>query len=58
LITNNPREYQDLGGFGLRLLGRIRTDAAVTPDNLTYVRTKRDRMGHDVELPVAREAPA
>ncbi|MFF3567485.1 3,4-dihydroxy-2-butanone-4-phosphate synthase [Nocardia jiangxiensis] len=50
LITNNPQKYAELSGFDLRLSGRVQTEVVVTPDNLRYLRTKRDRMGHELDL--------
>jgi 3,4-dihydroxy 2-butanone 4-phosphate synthase/GTP cyclohydrolase II len=51
LITNNPHKYGGLDGFGLEIVGRVGSPTAVTPDNLAYLRTKRDRMGHLLHLP-------
>ncbi len=51
LITNNPHKYIGLAGFDLGIVGRVRTAGGITSDNLTYLRTKRDRLGHDLELP-------
>jgi len=51
LITNNPHKYSGLDGHDLELIGRVRIPTLVTPDNITYLRTKRDRMGHDLQLP-------
>jgi 3,4-dihydroxy 2-butanone 4-phosphate synthase/GTP cyclohydrolase II len=51
LITNNPHKYVGLAGFDLDIVARVRTSVGVTADNLAYLRTKRDRMGHDLELP-------
>jgi 3,4-dihydroxy-2-butanone 4-phosphate synthase len=51
LITNNPHKYGGLSGYDLDLVGRVRTPAAVTTHNIAYLRTKRDRMGHDLDLP-------
>ncbi|WP_067902111.1 bifunctional 3,4-dihydroxy-2-butanone-4-phosphate synthase/GTP cyclohydrolase II [Nocardia vaccinii] len=48
LITNNPAKYGGLEGYGLELVGRVAVPAAVNPHNLHYLRTKRDRMGHDL----------
>ena len=48
LLTNNPAKRAGLEGYGLRIIGRERLPAHVTDDNLTYLRTKRDRMGHDL----------
>ncbi|MGW6729685.1 3,4-dihydroxy-2-butanone-4-phosphate synthase [Nocardia sp. NPDC055029] len=50
LITNNPHKHADLCSFDLRVHERVKTEVAVTPDNLKYLRAKRDRLGHDVEL--------
>ncbi|MDT0261480.1 GTP cyclohydrolase II [Jatrophihabitans lederbergiae] len=51
LITNNPHKYSGLGGHDLTLLDRIASRPSVTPENIAYLRTKRDRMGHLVDLP-------
>jgi 3,4-dihydroxy 2-butanone 4-phosphate synthase/GTP cyclohydrolase II len=51
LITNNPHKYDGLDGFDLEIVGRVGATIAVTPDNLAYLRTKRDRMGHLLHLP-------
>jgi 3,4-dihydroxy 2-butanone 4-phosphate synthase/GTP cyclohydrolase II len=61
LITNNPEKYGGLAGFDLELLERVKTPVFVTQNNLTYLRAKRDRLGHDIELPesisLAKSAP-
>jgi 3,4-dihydroxy 2-butanone 4-phosphate synthase / GTP cyclohydrolase II len=54
LITNNPHKYSGLAGFDLNIVSRVRTQVGVTQDNLTYLRTKRDRLGHDIDLPSDR----
>jgi 3,4-dihydroxy 2-butanone 4-phosphate synthase/GTP cyclohydrolase II len=46
LITNNPAKYGGLDGYGLTIVGRVAQPAVVTPHNVRYLRTKRDRMGH------------
>ncbi|MGH3861007.1 bifunctional 3,4-dihydroxy-2-butanone-4-phosphate synthase/GTP cyclohydrolase II, partial [Actinokineospora sp.] len=56
LITNNPAKYAGLTGFGLDIVERVQIASAVTEDNVRYLRTKRERMGHlldEVELPAA-----
>lgn len=53
LITNNPHKYTGLTGHDLHLVGRVASRPAVTPENIAYLSTKRDRMGHLIELPTA-----
>ncbi|MBB5435759.1 3,4-dihydroxy 2-butanone 4-phosphate synthase/GTP cyclohydrolase II [Nocardiopsis composta] len=48
LLSNNPEKEAALAGNGIPVDERIPMPAAVTPDNLRYLRTKRDRMGHDL----------
>ena len=37
-----------LEGYGLTITGRVGLPSHVTPENIGYLRTKRDRMGHDL----------
>ena len=46
LITNNPAKYSGLDGYALEIVGRVALPTVETPENLRYLRTKRDRMGH------------
>ena len=46
LITNNPAKYNELAGFGIELVERIASPANETPENITYLETKRRRLGH------------
>ena len=48
LLTNNPAKRAGLEGYGLEVLGRVPLHVRPTPHNLRYLRTKRDRMGHDL----------
>jgi len=53
LLSNNPAKRAGLAGYGLQILGRVPIAVHPTPENLHYLRTKRDRMGHDLPgLPV------
>jgi 3,4-dihydroxy 2-butanone 4-phosphate synthase/GTP cyclohydrolase II len=58
LLTNNPAKRSALEGFGLRVVGRVPLPGNVTPDNIHYLRTKRDRMGHDLPGLDAQDAEA
>ena len=49
VITNNPSKYGGLEGFGLEITERVPSVVAVNPENLAYLRTKRERMGHLLE---------
>ena len=51
LITNNPEKYGGLDGFDLQLVSRVPLPSIVGPDNVAYLSTKRDRMGHLLDLP-------
>jgi 3,4-dihydroxy 2-butanone 4-phosphate synthase / GTP cyclohydrolase II len=46
LLTNNPDKVTALQRYGLVVSGRVSLPVATTPENLHYLRTKRDRMGH------------
>ncbi len=46
LLTNNPAKRAGLEGYGLEIIDRVPLPSAPNDDNLHYLRTKRDRMGH------------
>jgi 3,4-dihydroxy 2-butanone 4-phosphate synthase/GTP cyclohydrolase II len=46
LLTNNPAKRAGLEGYGLTVLGREALPVRLHPENVRYLRTKRDRMGH------------
>jgi 3,4-dihydroxy 2-butanone 4-phosphate synthase/GTP cyclohydrolase II len=46
LLTNNPAKYGGLEGFGLEIVERVQLESTPNPDNIAYLRTKRERMGH------------
>ena len=48
LLTNNPAKRAGLEGYGLSVVDRVPLPTNPTPDNLRYLQTKRDRMGHDL----------
>jgi 3,4-dihydroxy 2-butanone 4-phosphate synthase/GTP cyclohydrolase II len=55
LLTNNPAKRAGLEGYGLKVVGREAMPTRLHPENLEYLRTKRDRMGHELELPAELE---
>jgi 3,4-dihydroxy 2-butanone 4-phosphate synthase / GTP cyclohydrolase II len=48
LLTNNPDKRAGLEGYGLTVTGRVPLPVRASRENLRYLRTKRDRMGHDL----------
>jgi 3,4-dihydroxy 2-butanone 4-phosphate synthase/GTP cyclohydrolase II len=48
LLTNNPAKRAGLSGYGLSIVERVPLTVPATPENARYLRTKRDRMGHDL----------
>ncbi len=50
LMSNNPKKFTGLTGYGLRIVERVPSLTAPNPDNLQYLETKRSRMGHMIEL--------
>ncbi len=62
LMTNNPAKYGGLEGYGLDIVDRVPLEQAPNPENVDYLRTKRERMGHllgqfDLGGSEASEAP-
>lgn len=49
LMTNNPLKYGGLEGFGLDITERVPIELSPNPENIEYLRTKRERMGHLLE---------
>lgn len=49
LITNNPAKYRGLDGHGLTVVGRVGLPVVETVHNIRYLRTKRERMGHELD---------
>jgi 3,4-dihydroxy 2-butanone 4-phosphate synthase / GTP cyclohydrolase II len=46
VMTNNPVKYGGLEGFGLDIVERVPLEPLANPENISYLRTKRERMGH------------
>jgi 3,4-dihydroxy 2-butanone 4-phosphate synthase/GTP cyclohydrolase II len=49
LLTNNPAKKGGLAGFGLQITERVPLQTVPNPENIAYLRTKRERMGHMLE---------
>lgn len=46
LLTNNPAKYGGLSGYGLEIVERVPLPPLETKENLNYLKTKREKMGH------------
>ena len=49
LITNNPRKIKGLEGYGLSVVERVGLECVPTKDNIHYLKTKREKLGHMLE---------
>jgi 3,4-dihydroxy 2-butanone 4-phosphate synthase/GTP cyclohydrolase II len=49
LLTNNPAKYGGLEGFGLEIVKRVPLQSTPNAENIRYLRTKQERMGHLLE---------
>jgi 3,4-dihydroxy 2-butanone 4-phosphate synthase / GTP cyclohydrolase II len=50
LLTNNPEKAAGLRTLGIDVVAVERLVTGATAENRTYLRTKRDRMGHDIPV--------
>jgi 3,4-dihydroxy 2-butanone 4-phosphate synthase/GTP cyclohydrolase II len=50
LMTNNPKKYLGLEGYGLSIVERVPIECVPTEENLRYLEAKRDLMGHLIEV--------
>ncbi len=46
LMTNNPRKIRGLEGYGLTVQGRVPIETDPKPENLKYLTTKCQKLGH------------
>lgn len=50
LLTNNPGKIYKIAGFGLEIVERVPIEMPATMDNVHYLRTKREKMGHWLKI--------
>ena len=50
LLTNNPTKRAGLEGYGLEIVERVPLQSRPTAENVRYLTTKRDKLGHLIEL--------
>lgn len=48
LITNNPKKRVGLKGYGLEIVENVKIEMEPNEHNVQYLRTKRDKLGHDI----------
>ena len=51
LLTNNPEKRAGLEGHGLAITERLPLQTDPTPQNVGYLRAKREKLGHLLDLP-------
>ncbi|MEM1243349.1 MAG: bifunctional 3,4-dihydroxy-2-butanone-4-phosphate synthase/GTP cyclohydrolase II [Pseudomonadota bacterium] len=50
LLTNNPRKIYGIDGYGLEIVARVPIEIPANEENLVYLKTKRDKLGHLLNL--------
>ncbi len=50
LLTNNPKKIIALDGYGLEVVERVQLQTSPHEENITYLTTKRDKMGHMLDV--------
>lgn len=46
LLTNNPTKRAGLEGYGLEIVERVPLQSVPNPENIRYLTTKKEKMGH------------
>ena len=57
LLTNNPTKRAGLEGYGLQIVERVPLESEPTKENLRYLQTKREKLGHILDT-LAASTPA
>jgi 3,4-dihydroxy 2-butanone 4-phosphate synthase / GTP cyclohydrolase II len=49
-LSNNPKKVAGIEGYGLKIVDWVPLQTVPTEENLEYLRTKRDKLGHLLDL--------
>jgi 3,4-dihydroxy 2-butanone 4-phosphate synthase/GTP cyclohydrolase II len=50
IITNNPGKRAGIEGYGIRIVERVPLEITPNENNLRYLRTKKEKLGHVLNL--------
>jgi 3,4-dihydroxy 2-butanone 4-phosphate synthase/GTP cyclohydrolase II len=50
LMSNNPRKRAGLKGYGIEIVDVVPIEIASNPHNENYLKTKRDKLGHEIMI--------
>jgi 3,4-dihydroxy 2-butanone 4-phosphate synthase / GTP cyclohydrolase II len=56
LMTNNPKKIVGLEGYGLEVVDRVPLEMIPNTENECYLRTKKEKLGHLLELKEAKDS--
>jgi 3,4-dihydroxy 2-butanone 4-phosphate synthase/GTP cyclohydrolase II len=57
ILTNNPKKITGIEGFGLTVVEQVPIETEPTPENVRYLATKRDKLGHKLHHQDLRYEP-
>jgi len=55
LMSNNPRKFNALRGYGLEIVERVPIQIRPRKENLRYLRAKKEKLGHMLDLDEGKE---